>query len=356
MAKRAHARNKQLLLTKDDYNIVTEAFYNNSQEHRCRNLIHISVSLNSTYIAMSPHHHDYTPSPSYHDLAVDTSLGNASVHYIKAGSVSKPTVLLLHGFPSSSNQFRDLVPLLSDSYHVLAPDLPGFGLTKVSEDFVYTFDALTTIIAAWLVALNITRYAVYIFDYGAPVGLRLALQNPDHIAAIISQNGNAYDSGFGQPFWEPIMALWNETNPNSEADRDTLREFYLQIGGTDYQYTTGVPEGDLKLVNPVAAQIDYYLNLEGRRKQDIQLDLFYDYRNTPPLYLKVQEYFRKSQVPLLAAWGKGDPVFIPPGAEDFKKDLPDAEIHLLDAGHFALETKRWEIAGLIKKFLKTVKF
>ncbi|KAK3617219.1 hypothetical protein LTR56_025433 [Elasticomyces elasticus] len=351
MAKHAHARDKQLLLTQDDYSIVAES---------CKALWSVrrrgEYILNSTYIAMSPHHHDYTPSPSYHDLAVDTNLGNASVHYIEAGSVSKPTVLLLHGFPSSSNQFRDLVPLLSDSYHVLAPDLPGFGLTKVPEDFVYTFDALTTIIAAWLIALNVTRYAVYIFDYGAPVGLRLALQNPDHIAAIISQNGNAYDSGFGQPFWEPIMALWNETNPNSEADRDSLRAFYLQIGGTDYQYTTGVPEGDLKLVNPVAAQIDYYLNLEGRRKQDVQLDLFYDYRNTPPLYPKVQEYFRKSQVPLLAAWGKGDPVFIPPGAEDFKKDLPDAEIHLLDAGHFALETKRWEIAALMKKFLKTVKF
>ncbi|KAK5690658.1 hypothetical protein LTS12_028800, partial [Elasticomyces elasticus] len=204
-------------------------------------------------------------------------------------------------------------------------------------DFVYTFDNLTTIIATWLLALNITRYAVYIFDYGAP-------------------NGDAYDSGFGYPFWRPIMALWNESNPNSEADRDTLRSFYLQIGGTNYQYTTNVPGEDQMLINPVAAQIDYHLNLEGTENQNRQLDLFYDYRNNLPFYLKVHEYFRTSQVPLLAAWGKGDPAFIPSGAEDFKKDLPNAQIYLLDAGHFALETKRWEIARLMKEFLKTVHF
>ncbi|KAK5685681.1 hypothetical protein LTR17_027018 [Elasticomyces elasticus] len=303
---------------------------------------------------MSPQVDTYRP--AYHDLALTTSLGDATVHYVEAGNTSKPTVLLLHGFPSSSNQFRDLIPLISDSYRVLAPDLPAFGLTRVTGDFVYTFDSLTTIIAAWLPALNITRYAVYIFDYGAPVGLRLAVRNPDHIAAIISQNGNAYDSGFGFPFWDPIMALWNESNPNSEADRDALRSFYLQIGGTNYQYTANVPGEDQMLINPVAAQIDYHLNLEGTENQNRQLDLFYDYRNNLPFYLQAHEYFRTSQVPLLAAWGKGDPAFIPSGAEDFKKDLPNAQIYLLDAGHFALETKRWEIARLMKEFLKTVHF
>lgn len=301
-----------------------------------------------------PSHEAYRP--TYHDVAVETKLGNASVHFIEAGSVEKPTVLLLHGFPSSSNQFRDLMPLIAGHYHVLAPDLPGFGLTQVNSDFAYTFDDLTTIIAAWLVVLKISRYAVYIFDYGAPVGLRLAVQNPEHMAAIVSQNGNAYDSGFGHPFWDPIMALWNETNPNSEADRDELRKFYLQLNGTNYQYTIGVPEGDLHLINPVAAQIDYHGNLEGTENQNHQLDLFYDYRTNLPFYPKVQEYFRESQVPLLAVWCKNDPVFIPPGAQAFKKDLPNAQIHLLDAGHFALETKRWEIARLMLKFLGSVKF
>ncbi|KAK5685599.1 hypothetical protein LTR17_027081 [Elasticomyces elasticus] len=259
--------------------------------------------------------HADTYRPTYHDLALTTSLGDATVHYVEAGNASKPTVLLLHGSPSSSNQFRDLIPLISDSYHVLAPDLPAFGLTKVTSDFVYTFDNLTTIIAIWLLALNITCYAVYIFDYEWQY-LRLGLR---------------------VPFWDPIMALWNESNPNSEADRDTLRSFYLQIGGTNYQYTTDVPGEDQMLINLVAAQIDYHLNLEGTENQNRQLDLFYDYRNICP-------------------WGKGDPAFIPSGAEDFKKDLPNAQIYLLDAGHFALETKRWDIARLMKEFLKTVHF
>ncbi|KAK3614351.1 hypothetical protein LTR56_027310 [Elasticomyces elasticus] len=231
--------------------------------------------------------------PACHDLALTTSLGNATVHYFEAGNTSKPTVLLLHEFPSSSNQFRDLIPLISDSYHVLAPDLSVFNLTKVTSDFVYTSDDLTTIIATWVLALNITSHAVYILDYGAPVGLRLAVHNLDHIAAIISQIGNAYDSGFG---------------------------------------------------------------LEGKEKPNRQLDLFYDERNNLSFYLKAHEYFRTSQVPLLGAWGKGDPAFVPVGTEVITKDLPNAQINLLNAGHFALETKRWEIARLMKEFLKTVHF
>ncbi|KAK3110295.1 hypothetical protein LTR53_015549 [Teratosphaeriaceae sp. CCFEE 6253] len=306
---------------------------------------------------MAHHHAPSAPYiPTYHDLPLTTPLGNATVHYISAGPPTHPTILLLHGFPSSSNQFRDLIPLLTPHYRILAPDLPGFGLTTIPEDFTYTFDNLTAIITAWLLALHVTRYAVYIFDYGAPVGLRLAIQNPSHIAAIISQSGNAYEEGFGHPFWDPIMALWNPANPNSAADRDVLRGFYLQLSGTQYQYRTGEQESKFPLINPLAAETDYHLNLEGRAKQDVQLDLFYDYRTYTALYPKVHAYFRASQVPLLAVWGRNDPVFVPPGAEAFKKDLPDAEVRFVEAGHFALETHRGEIAAMMLEFLGKVKF
>ncbi len=294
--------------------------------------------------------------PTYHDLAVQPSgLGKFSIHYIEAGEPTNPTVLLLHGFPSSSTQYRNLIPLLSDDYHVLAPDLPGYGLTQSPPDLAYTFDNLTAAISAWLIALNIESYAVYVFDYGAPVAWRLALANPDHIKAIISQNGNAYDAGFGHPFWTPIEKLWHNES-NSLEDRDWLRDNYLTIPGTKGQYYTGFPEKDHELVNPVQYMTDYLMNLKGRENQERQLDLFFDYRTNLPLYPKVQQWFRESQVPLLACWGKNDVIFVWPGAEAFKRDLPEAEIHALDAGHFALETKRWEVARLIKAFLKKNKF
>lgn len=297
--------------------------------------------------------------PAYHDMPVNftgpTSSGNASVHYIEAGSPSFPTILLLHGFPSSSYQYRDLIPLMSDSYHVLAPDLPAYGLTRVPEDFEYTFDNLAAVISAWILALDLSPFAMYVFDYGAPVGLRFALQHPDKIKAIVSQNGNAYDEGFGQPFWQPIFNLWNSSN--AQADRDILRDNVLTLATTEYQYTEGFPKADLALRNPESWNFDYLQNVAGEKNTQHQIDLFYDYRTNPGTYYpKFQEYFRNSKVPILAVWGKGDPAFIPPGAEAFKKDSPDAVVRFVDAGHFALETKRWEIARIMKEWLSSIGF
>ena len=290
---------------------------------------------------------------TYHDTEVNTSLGNATVHYAEAGDKSKPTLLLLMGFPSSSTQYRDFIPLMADEYHILAPDFPGFGFTKAPENFKYTFDNMTIVISAWLKALEVTSYAAYIFDYGAPVGFRLALENPSAVKAIITQNGNAYDAGFGQDFWKAIFNLWKANN--SQETREVLRDNVLTQATTDYQYYQGVPDQDRALVDPEQPVRDYLQNLTGKENQEHQLDLFYDYRTNPEQYPKWHEYMRQSQVPLLAVWGKGDPAFIPAGAEAYKTDT-NAEVHLLDAGHFALETKRWEIAELSKKFLGKVKF
>ena len=287
--------------------------------------------------------------PSYKSISVNPSgLGTFNINYIEAGDPALPTILLLHGFPSSSTQYRDFIPLLSSKYHILAPDLPGFGLTTSPADLKFTFDNLAAAIGAWLAALNIISYAVYIFDYGAPVAHRLALANPEHVKAIVSQNGNSYEAGFGHPFWDPIMALWKD---NNTTNREFLRENVLTLGTTKYQYIAGVPETDLHLINPVQWTTDYLMNIAGKENQEHQLDLFHDYGNNVPLYPKVQEYFHKTKVPLLAVWGKGDPAFIPPGAEAYKKGCPWAEVHLLDAGHFALETQRWEIAKIVLEFL-----
>ena len=276
---------------------------------------------------------------------------NTTISYISAGSPSLPTLLLLHGFPSSSSQFRNLIPLLSQSYHILAPDLPGFGLTTYPSDYVFTFDNLALTISAFLTALTINSYAIYIFDYGAPVGLRLALANPSSIKAIVTQNGNAYNEGFGHPFWDPIEALWADPSPqNYEA----LRTGILTLDTTIYQYKAGVPSADLPLINPAAYTYDYLLNIQTPADQDRQLALFYDYRTNVAKYPDFHAYFRESQVPLLAVWGKGDPAFVPAGAEAFKKDLPRAEVKFVDAGHFALETKVGEIAETILRFLKKI--
>ncbi len=274
------------------------------------------------------------------------------VTYIEAGSPNHPTVLLLHGFPSSSNQYRNLITLLAPFYHVIAPDLPSYGQTTVPADFVYTFANITTVIAAFLLALKITSYAVYLFDYGAAVGLRLALENPNSIKAIVSQSGNAYVEGLSPTFWPIVEALWNSTNGTTQ--REAVRTAYLNQPITEFQYTHGVLQKDLDRIDPVAYTYDYLQNLGTYEKQNTQLDLLYDYRTNVPLYPKFQEYFRKSQVPLLAIWGKGDPIFIPAGAEAFKRDLPNAEVKLIDAGHFALEPKLFEIGNEMLKFLKRV--
>jgi pimeloyl-ACP methyl ester carboxylesterase len=288
--------------------------------------------------------------PTYHDLPLSTSFGEVSVHYIEAGDPSLPTMILYAGFPSSSTQYRNLVPLLSDSYHILGPDFPGFGLTTVPDNFVYTFDNLAAVTDAWLEALKLKSYAIYIFDYGAPVGLRLATKHPEQVKAIVSQNGNAYKAGFGEDFWAPIFNLWKSSN--SREARDVLRDNVLTLGITKYQYEANLPAEDLKLIDPAATyHSDFKFNVQGKVNQEHQLDLFYDYRTNVDLYPKWQQYFRDSKVPLLAVWGKYDPAFIPPGAEAFKQDSPNAKIVLLDGTHFLLETKRWEVAKLIKEFL-----
>lgn len=297
--------------------------------------------------------------PTYHDIPVSftgpTSSGNATVHYVEAGAPTLPTILLFHGFPSSSYQYREFIPLLTDSYHVLAPDFPGFGLTEVSSDFNYTFDNLAAVTSAWIAALNLTSFAIYIFDYGAPVGLRIALERQEQVKVIVSQNGNAYDEGFGQEFWAPVFNLWNSSN--GQAERDYLANNFLTIEGTKLQYDTGVPDSDLALLNPTSWHLDYLQNIAGDKQTKIQIDLFYDYRTNPEsLYPKVHEYFRDSKVPIIAVWGKGDPAFIPPGAEAFKRDSPNAIVQFVDAGHFALETKRWEIARIVKARLTQIGF
>lgn len=287
--------------------------------------------------------------PTYHNITVS---GSVNMHYFEAGSPSLPTLLLLHGFPSSSTQFHDLAPLLAHKYHLIAPDFPGYGLTTAPPDYTYTFDNLAASTLSLLALLQISSYALYVFDYGAAVGWRLALHNPAAVTAIISQNGNAYEAGFGQPFWQPVQELW--TTNNSAPAREWLRDNYLTLPATQMQYTAGFPASDLPLINPSDWTLDYLQNEAGAENQEHQLDLFYDYRRNVDGYPAVHEYFRKSQVPLLAIWGKGDPIFIPPGAEAFKQDLPKAVVKFVDAGHFALQTKRWEIAEEVVGFLDGV--
>ena len=286
---------------------------------------------------------------TYHNVTLPDS---TSIAYITAGSPFSPPLLLLHGFPSSNNQFRTLIPLLSPTHHVIAPSLPGFGLTTTPPNYTFTFASLTHTISLFLCALNLTTYSAYIFDYGAPIALRLALENPASITAIISQNGNAYEEGFGHPFWDPIMATWKSND--SASDCAVLRDNALTPAFTKFQYTAGVPAADLPLIDPNTYTLDYPQNLATPEQKEHQLDLLYNYRTNVDLYPKFHEYFRKSQVPLLAIWGKGDPAFIPPGAEAFKRDLPEAKVVFVDAGHFALETKVGEIAKKVRGFLREV--
>jgi pimeloyl-ACP methyl ester carboxylesterase len=254
-------------------------------------------------------------------------------------------VLLLHGFPTSSFQYRELIPRLALRYRVVAPDFPGFGFTEVpaQRNYKYSFDALSRTILAFTDALQLKRYALYVFDYGAPTGFRLAMARPERIIAIVSQNGNAYEEGLGEA-WSPIRKYWAE--PTAE-NRDVIRKNILTLEGTRWQYTYGVADPDS--VSPESYTLDATL-LERPGNKDIQLDLFLDYANNVKLYPKFQEYFRKSKPPLLAIWGKNDPFFIPSGATAFQKDLPNAKVQFLDTGHFALETHVVEIAAAINEF------
>ena len=268
------------------------------------------------------------------------------VLYRSAGDTEAPVLLLLHGFPSSSFMFRDLIPRLADQYWVIAPDLPGFGFTEVPEErkYTYSFDALAGTIEAFTDVLGLQSYAIYVFDYGAPTGFRLAMRRPDRITAIVSQNGNAYEEGLGDA-WGPIRTYWAQ--PTS-ANRDVIRQNILNFEGTRWQYTEGVAKPEA--VAPESYTLDATL-LERPGNKDIQLDLFLDYASNIKLYPKFQEYFRKSKPPLLAIWGKHDPFFIPAGAEAFRKDISNAQIQFLDTGHFAIETHAVEIAAAIRNFL-----
>ena len=265
--------------------------------------------------------------------------------YREAGSKTAPAILLLHGFPTSSHMFRNLIPTLADRYYVVAPDLPGFGFSDAPDrkQFRYTFEHLAKVIAGFTEAIGLERFAIYVFDYGAPVGLRLALAHPERITAIISQNGNAYEEGLSDG-WNPIQKYWKE--PNAE-NRAALREF-LKPAATQWQYSHGVK--DATLLAPEAYQLDSAL-LARTGNDEIQLDLFLDYASNVALYPKFQKYFRTKRPPVLAVWGKNDPFFLPPGAEAFKRDNPTAEVHFYDTGHFALETHVREIATAIRDFL-----
>lgn len=270
------------------------------------------------------------------------------VFYREAGDKAAPTVLLLHGFPSSSHQFRHLIPALADRYHVIAPDLPGFGFSDMParEAYTYSFDGLAETIARFTDALDLNHYVVYVFDYGAPIGFRLALRNPERIAGVITQSGNAYVEGVSAAF-NPIQAYWADPSP---ANRDALRGF-LAAGTTQFQYTAGV--ADPAVVAPEAYTLDQAL-LDRPGNADIQLDLFLDYQNNVALYPAIQAWLRSAQPKLLAAWGRNDPFFIPQGAEAFRRDVPDAEIAFVESGHFPLESKLDEMVALIRPFLARV--
>jgi pimeloyl-ACP methyl ester carboxylesterase len=267
------------------------------------------------------------------------------VFYRAAGDPSAPVVLLLHGFPASSFMFRELIPRLAGDYRVIAPDLPGFGFTQVPGErkYEYTFDRLALTMDAFTKALKLNRYAIYVFDYGAPTGFRLAMAHPERVTAIVTQNGNAYDEGLGDA-WGPIRKYW--ASPTAE-NRDLLRQSILTAGGTRWQYTEGVANPES--VAPESYTLDTAL-LERPGNKEIQLDLFLDYASNVKLYPKFQEYFRDSRPPLLAIWGKNDPFFLPPGAEAFRKDIPGARVQFLDTGHFALETHAVEIASAMREF------
>jgi pimeloyl-ACP methyl ester carboxylesterase len=299
------------------------------------------AGIPSTALATPAAKEPLMPVVQYHDRQV----GELDIFYREAGPADAPVILLLHGFPSASHMFRDLIPLLADRYRVIAPDLPGFGQTKAPPRgrFTYSFDALAEVMEKFVEAIGLTRYALYVFDYGAPVGLRLAMAHPERVTAIVSQNGNAYKDGFSDQ-WGAWQAYWRDP---SAANREACRASLSPNTIRDWQYGTGA---DPALLPPDGYELDIaYMARPGA--EEIQLDLILDYRTNVALYPRFQEYFRRHRPPLLAVWGKHDPAFIPAGAYAYLHDLPAAEIHLLDAGHFALETHHQEIARLMRDFL-----
>jgi pimeloyl-ACP methyl ester carboxylesterase len=273
------------------------------------------------------------------------NIDGLKIFYREAGAADAPALLLLHGVPSSSHMFRDLIPLLADRFHIIAPDLPGFGQSDMPArgKFAYTFDHLADVIDRFTEVIGLDRFAMYVFDYGAPTGFRIAVKHPERISAIISQNGNAYEEGLSEG-WTPIRAYWQEP---SQANREALRAF-LTPETTRWQYIHGV--ANETMVSPDGLSLDnFYLARPGA--DDVQLDLFGDYKSNVALYPVFQNYFRTHRPPFLAVWGKNDPFFLPPGAEAFRRDIPDAVVRFFDTGHFALETHAKEITAAIRDFL-----
>lgn len=273
------------------------------------------------------------------------TIDDVEVAYREAGREAAPAIILLHGFPTSSHMFRNLIPALASRYRVIAPDYPGFGHSGMPDraTFKYSFDNYARLIEGLTEKIDVRRYALYVMDYGAPVGFRLAAKHPERVSALIVQNGNAYDEGI-QKFWEPIQKYWAS---GAKEDREAIR-WLTSLKATKWQYTNGVP--DTSLVSPDAWTHDQAL-LDRPGNQEVQLDLFYDYRTNIPLYPQWQTYFRKHQPPTLVLWGKNDAIFAADGAAPYKRDIKRAEVHLLDTGHFALETHGPQIAGLIREFL-----
>jgi pimeloyl-ACP methyl ester carboxylesterase len=281
---------------------------------------------------------------SVHFKSVDVN--GLKIFYREAGDAARPTVLLLHGFPTASHMFRDLIPELVSHYHVIAPDLPGFGMTEqpARDKFAYTFKNITDVIDRFTAVIGLKKFAIYVFDYGAPVGFRLAVKHPERITAIVSQSGNTYLEGVSEAV-APVQAYWKEP---TAANRDALRGL-LAPQTTLFQYTHGVI--DVSLVSPDGRNLDdFYLSRPGN--DQIQLDLLLDYQSNVAMYAEIQGYLRKHQPPVLAIWGKNDPFFIPPGAEAFKRDVPSADVRFVDSGHFALETHAHEIGAAMHEFLR----
>jgi pimeloyl-ACP methyl ester carboxylesterase len=278
----------------------------------------------------------------YHTVDVD----GLKVFYREAGTAGAPKLLLLHGFPTAGHMFRDLIPQLADRFHIIAPDLPGFGQTQLPSrsQFQHTFDNIANVIDRFTQLVGFDRFAIYVFDYGAPTGFRIAAKHPERITAIISQNGNAYEAALSEG-WNPIRAYWQDP---SAANREALRAF-LAPAMTRWQYVHGV--ADESAVSPDGIALDnFYLSRQGA--DEVQLDLFGDYQSNVALYPAFQQYFRTHRPRLLAVWGRNDPFFLPAGAEGFRHDIPDAEVRFFDTGHFALETHAAPIAAAIREFLK----
>lgn len=275
------------------------------------------------------------------------SIDGLDIFYREAGSRSNPTILLLHGFPTSSHMFRNLMSALGDRFHLVAPDYPGYGNSSMPtvNEFDYTFDRLAQIVEKFITAINLKRYSLYVMDYGAPIGYRIAAKYPERVEALIVQNGNAYEEGL-RKFWDPIKAYWQDRSPENA---DKLRHLFT-LEATKWQYTNGVRNPEA--ISPDTWNMDQpFLDRPGN--VEIQLALFYSYGTNPPLYPQWQEYFRKHQPPILIVWGKNDYIFPAEGAEPYKRDLKDVEFHLLDTGHFALEEEGDAIADHIRRFLTT---